>query len=60
MDFHVSHDKPTAVRVSDSPQPCACATSTAARKPEFADRADYWADYRKGVAAAAGEVVAFS
>jgi hypothetical protein len=52
-----SHDTPTAVRVSDFPQPCACATSTAA-PAEFADRIAHYAEVRKGVAEASGEVVA--
>jgi hypothetical protein len=57
MDSHVSQITPAAVPALAPPQPCACATSTAARKPEFADRIAYFANVRRSVAEASGEVI---
>jgi hypothetical protein len=57
MDFHDSHTKAAAVPELAPDQSTACAASTEAPKSEFADRIAHFANVRKGIAAAAGEVV---
>jgi hypothetical protein len=59
MPSHASHITPVAVPQLNPAQPCACAISTAAPL-EFADRIAHYAEVRRGVAEASGEVVAAS